>query len=130
MNDFFKTNEYKTEASSSARKRICLTLDLKDNEALISKYKWHHARENMWKVIVNGIKQAGIEVMDIYLLDNRMFMICELNIEDDFETCWERMKHKELQPEWAELMAGFQQAVPNHELDWIKMERVFTLYEY
>ena len=109
------------------RQRICLTLDLKDDPELIEKYIHMHKRENSWPEINLGIRESGIQLMDIYLVDNRMFMICEIDAGEDFDTCWKEIANHPRQEEWAELMNNFIQATPGHKLEWIKMERVFSL---
>lgn len=111
------------------RKRICLSLDLKDEPDLIEKYKFYHKKENNWPEINKGIKAAGILIMDIYLVDNRMFMICEIDYKENFKECWERIATYPLQKEWSELMSNFIQPVPGHKLEWIKMENVYSLPE-
>ena len=127
MENSLKQNEYIVNKVTGDYKRVCFTLDLKDNPELIEKYKWYHKAENNWPEINKGIKDSGIEVMDIYLVDNRMFMICEMTIETDLETAWTKMGTYPKQDEWAELMATFQQAIPGHKLEWVQMERVFQL---
>jgi len=109
------------------RKRICLSLDLKDQPELIEKYKYYHKRENNWPEINTGIRKSGILLMDIYLLDNRMFMICEIDEAENFDACWKKISGYPRQAEWAELMNHFIQALPGHELKWVKMEKVFSL---
>ena len=119
--------EYFVEDSTQNFKRICFALDLKDDADLITKYLWYHQKENIWKEIVNGINKSGIKVMDIYHVSNRLFMICELDVKATLDVAWEKMGTFERQEEWAELMATFQQALPGFNLEWVKMERVFTL---
>lgn len=111
------------------RKRICLALDLKDNKELIEQYKYHHLGENNWPEINEGIRKSGIQMMDIYLIDNRMFMICEVEKDADFDTCWKKISTYPRQSEWAELMSQFIQALPGHKLEWVKMEKVYSLPE-
>lgn len=108
-------------------KRICLTLDLKDDTELIAEYKKYHSPENYWKEIGEGIKKSGVPVMDIYLVDNRMFMICEVPIEQDFDEAWNIMGTFERQGEWGKLMSQFQQAIPGHKMEWVKMEKVYEI---
>ena len=55
--------------------RHCLTLDLKNDPALIAEYKRYH--ENVWPEIKQSLRDAGVLDMEIYLLDARMFMIIE-----------------------------------------------------
>lgn len=108
-------------------KRVCLTLDLINQPELIEKYRYYHSKEHHWKEINNGIKAAGFQRMDIYLVDNRMFMICELDEQLDFDECWKNISNYPRQSEWAELMNNFIQAIPGHEMGWVKMEQVFEL---
>src|SRR6266700_576465 len=64
-------------------RRFCLTLDLKDDPALISEYRKYH--EKIWPEITQGLKDSGIEDLEIYLLGTRMFMIMEVNQSFSFE---------------------------------------------
>lgn len=45
-----------------------------------------------------------------------------------FESTWNNMIDNPKQPEWAKLMAQFQQTIPDHDIGWIKMECIYTLY--
>lgn len=110
---------------SEPHKRFCLALDLKNDPALIAEYLKYHSPEGFWNVIGEGIKKAGIEVMDIYQVDNRLFMICEMPVDVDFEKAWEKMGTYERQAEWGALMSTFQQALPGHTLEWVLMKRVY-----
>ncbi len=121
--------EYKVNRQEAHHKRVCLALDLKNDPELMGKYKWYHKPENGWKEINDGIKAAGIKVMDIYNIDDRMFMICEVEDDTDFDDAWNKMGTYPRQPEWAELMSNFIEALPGHKLEWIKMERVYSLEE-
>jgi L-rhamnose mutarotase len=106
-------------------KRFCLALDLKNDAKLIAEYLNYHAPENCWPEISAGIKQSGIEIMDIYQTDNRLFMICEMPVEVDFDEAWQKMGTYERQAEWGALMSKFQQALPGHKLEWVKMNKVY-----
>ena len=119
--------EYQVIRSENDRKRVCLALDLKEDPELIEKYIYHHKLENNWPEINDGIRRSGIQLMDIYRVDNRMFMICEIDAGDDFDACWDEIGTYPRQEEWAELMGNFIQALPGHKLEWVKMERVYSL---
>ncbi len=106
-------------------KRFCLALDLKNDPALITEYLKYHSPEHFWNVISEGIKKAGVEVMDIYNVDNRLFMICEMPVEIDFNAAWNKMGTFERQAEWGALMTKFQQALPGHNLEWVGLKRVY-----
>ena len=110
---------------SKPYKRFCLALDLKNDPQLIAEYLNHHAAENCWQEISAGIKKSGIEIMDIYHTDNRLFMICEMPVEVDFDEAWQKMGTYERQAEWGALMSKFQQALPGHKLEWVKMNKVY-----
>jgi len=58
-------------------RRYCLTLDLKNDPDLIAEYRRYH--EQVWPEITKGIRDSGIEDLEIYLLGTRTFMIMEVN---------------------------------------------------
>ena len=55
-------------------KRYCQTMELKDDAALIRKYKEAHDKEHFWDEIKEGIKAVGILEMEIYILGNRLLL--------------------------------------------------------
>ncbi|RYZ28145.1 MAG: L-rhamnose mutarotase, partial [Chitinophagaceae bacterium] len=61
-------------------RRYCLTLELKNDPHLIQQYEAHH--QAVWPEIIDSIKQAGIQSMEIYRLGTRLFMTME--VHDDF----------------------------------------------
>jgi L-rhamnose mutarotase len=108
-------------------RRYCLTLDLKDDPALIAEYKRYH--EKIWSEITRSIKDSGIVDMEIYLLGARMFMIMEVNESFSFDA---KNRADQLNPkvqEWEALMWEFQKALPQAKAGekWLLMERVFKL---
>lgn len=110
-------------------KRFCLTLDLKDDPALIAEYKRYH--QNIWPEIAKSIKDSGIEDMEIHLIGTRMFMIMEVNDGFSFEA---KARADSLNPtvqQWENLMWTFQQALPQAKAGekWLLMERIFKLPE-
>ena len=108
-------------------KRYCLALDLKDDPALIAEYEKYH--ENVWPAIIDSIKGAGIEVLDIYKTGNRMFMIIEASDDFSFEKKAVLDNANPRVQEWEELMWKFQQAIPwaKPGEKWILMEKIFEL---
>jgi L-rhamnose mutarotase len=111
------------------KKRYCLTLDLKDDPELIRQYIYWHRPENIWPEIPRGIRESGIDEMDIYLRGTRMFMIVEADASVDFDQAMKKMATLPRQPEWAAFVAKFQQQLPDAkgEEKWMMMEQVFTL---
>jgi L-rhamnose mutarotase len=108
-------------------RRYCLTLDLKDDPALIAEYRKHH--EKVWPEIIKSIKDSGVEVMEIYLLGTRMFMIMEVNESFSFDAKAAADRANPKVQEWEQLMWKFQQALPQAKPGekWIRMERIFKL---
>lgn len=108
-------------------KRYCLTLDLKNDPALIAEYKRYH--EKIWPEITQSIKSAGIEDMEIYLLGTRMFMIMKVNEQFSFEAKAKSDSENPKVREWEELMWKFQQPLlgskPGEK--WLLMEKIFEL---
>lgn len=106
--------------------RYCLTLDLKNDPALIAEYKRHH--ENVWPEIKQSLRDAGILDMEIYLLGTRMFMIIETTDSFSFAEKAELDRSNAKVMEWEALMGQFQQpfsADARPEARWLPMERVF-----
>lgn len=108
-------------------KRYCLTLDLKNDPALIAEYKRYHKK--IWPEIMQSIRSAGIEEMEIYLLGTHMFMIMEVSEHFSFEA---KARADLVNPkvrEWEELMWKFQQPLPESKRGekWLLMERIFKL---
>jgi len=108
-------------------RRYCLTLDLKNDAYLIAEYRRYH--EQVWPEVTKGIRDSGIEDMEIYLLGTRMFMIMEVNETFSFAAKAEADRNNPKAQEWEKLMWKFQQAMPETQPGekWLPMERVFKL---
>jgi len=106
--------------------RHCLTLDLKNDPALIAEYKRYH--QDVWPGIKQSLRAAGILDMEIYLLGTRMFMIIETEDSFSFARKAELDRNNPKVMEWEALMGKFQQpfsADARPEARWLAMERVF-----
>lgn len=108
-------------------KRYCLTLDLKDDPALISEYEEYH--KEIWPEIRASITTSGIVDMEIYRFSNRLFMIMEVNDEFSFEKKGAMDAGNEKAQEWETLMWKYQQAVPGAKPGekWMLMDKIFEL---
>lgn len=108
-------------------RRYCLTLDLKDDPELIAEYRRYH--ERVWPEIVQSIRDAGIEDMEIYLLGTRLFMIMEVHEHFSFEAKTQADRANPKVREWEDLMWKFQKQLPQAKPGekWLLMERVFQL---
>lgn len=108
-------------------RRFCLTLDLKNDPALIAEYRKYH--EEIWPEITESIQNSGIVDMEIYLLGTRMFMIMEVNESFSFAKKAKSDQQNPRVQEWEQLMWKFQQSLPQAESGekWLMMERIFKL---
>ena len=108
-------------------KRFCFACDLKDDPKLIEQYKKYH--QNVWQEIIESIKVAGIEDMQIYLVGNRMFMVMEVNETFNFQKKSQMDAENPKVQQWEKLMWEFQQALPwaKKGEKWLAMEQIFQL---
>lgn len=108
-------------------RRYCLTLDLKDDPALIAEYKRQH--EKIWPEITRSIRDAGIEALSIYLLGTRMFMIMDVDESFSFASKARADAANPKVREWEEFMWKFQQALPLAKPGekWLLMEKIYDL---
>jgi L-rhamnose mutarotase len=108
-------------------KRYCLTLDLADDPDLIAEYKRQH--ENVWPEIIESIRGAGIEELELYLLGTRLCMILEANDRFSFDDKAEADRNDPKVQQWEQLMWKFQRALPQAKPGekWLLMERIFKL---
>ena len=108
-------------------KRFCLALDLKNDPSLIEAYDAHHKK--IWPEIEVSIKSAGILNMEIYRVENRLFMIMETTADFSFEKKSLMDTSNPFVQQWEELMWKFQQPLPSAKEGekWILMQQIFEL---
>ena len=109
-------------------KQYALTLNLKDDPALIEKYKEYHRA--VWPEVLKSLQAVGITDMQIYLLGRRMFMV--MRTVDTFDPATDFARYLQLDPrcqEWEDLMGQFQEPVPEAEAGekWAAMECVYDM---
>ena len=112
-------------------KRYCRTMDLKPDDTLIREYVHRHSQGEVWAEVLEGIRSVGILEMEIFLLDNRLFMIVEAPIDFEWDSAMARLSTLPRQQEWEDFMAIFQQCSEGDKATdkWQMMERIFHLYE-
>jgi L-rhamnose mutarotase len=107
--------------------RYCLALDLQRDPALIAEYEeWHRS---IWPEIRTSILASGITDMEIWRLEDRLFMIMETAADFSFETKAAMDAADPVVQRWEELMWKYQVAVPGGKAGekWRLMERIFML---
>lgn len=107
--------------------RFCLALDLKNDASLIADYEKYH--QNVWPEIKKNIADAGVLNLEIYRIENRLFMILEANDNFSFEKKLQMDVMNEKVQEWENLMWKFQQPLPSAKEGekWILMNKIFEL---
>ncbi|HVK49052.1 MAG TPA: L-rhamnose mutarotase [Pseudobacter sp.] len=107
--------------------RHCFALDLKKNTELIAGYEAYH--QAVWPEIIASIKNAGIEDLQIYRVEDRLFMIMEVNDDFSFEKKNAADAADPKVQEWEELMWKYQQALPAAKPGekWMLMNKIFQL---
>ncbi len=108
---------------------LYFALDLKDDAALIERYKAWHAPGAVPAAINRSIRQAGIEKLEIFLVGNRMVMA--LTPGPDFDAA-KKAAADAADPDvqaWEELMWTFQQALPFAQPGekWLPMQKIYAL---
>ncbi|MCQ2051918.1 MAG: L-rhamnose mutarotase [Bacteroidaceae bacterium] len=112
-------------------KRYCQMLDLENNSELIAEYRKLHSPMQHWKEIREGIRKVGILEMEIYILENHLFMIVETPLDFDWDSAFAVLATLPRQQEWENTVAAFQKCAANATSDqkWHMMERMFYLYD-
>jgi L-rhamnose mutarotase len=107
--------------------KYCLTLDLKDDPALIAEYEKHH--QAVWPEIKKSIIDSGIIGMEIYRNDTRLFMIMEVNDSFSFEKKAQMDAANAKVQEWENLMWNYQQPLKNalKGEKWMLMKKIFEM---
>lgn len=107
--------------------RYCLALDLINDAEKIAAYEAYH--KNVWPEILDSIKESGIISMEIYSLENRLFMIMETDDSFSFETKSISDAQNPKVQEWENLMWNYQQALPFAKAGekWMLMNKIFSV---
>jgi len=107
--------------------RYCLALDLRSDPALIAEYEdWHR---EVWPEVAASILDSGITQMEIYRLENRLFMIMETGPDFSFEKKSAADAANPTVEKWEQLMWKYQLAIPGGRPGekWRLMNKIFEL---
>jgi L-rhamnose mutarotase len=108
--------------------RHCLTLDLRDDPALIAEYEAYH--RDVWPEVLQHLRVHGIRELEIFRLGTRMAMVMDT---DDAVFDAERMAAAQREnprlAEWEALMWRFQAPTPWTPAGqkWTSMQSIFRL---
>jgi L-rhamnose mutarotase len=111
--------------------RFCFALDLIDDPQLIAEYERWHEPGNVWPEITSAIKAAGIEQLEIFRVENRLFMIMDVSPDFSAEAKAASDAQNPKVMAWETLMWKFQQALPSAQPGekWIPMKRIYSLQD-
>ncbi|HEU4600447.1 MAG TPA: L-rhamnose mutarotase [Steroidobacteraceae bacterium] len=109
--------------------RLCFALDLVDDPKRIAEYERWHRPENVWPEVTAAIKAAGVTDLEIFRVENRLFMIMEVSDEFSAEAKADADAKNPRVVAWEELMWQFQKALPSAKPGekWIAMKRIYSL---
>jgi L-rhamnose mutarotase len=109
------------------RQRYCFALDLRNDPVLIEEYEAYH--QAVWPEILQSIKEAGILHMEIYRVENRLFMLMEVDEDFSFEKKAQADASNPIVQDWERLMWKYQQALPGAKPGekWMLMKKIFVL---
>ena len=109
--------------------RLHYALDLKDDADLIAEYEYWHRPENVWPEIVDSLRAAGVDDLEIFRAGNRLVLVLEV---DENYSAERKAASDAANPRvqaWEALMWKFQQALPFAKPGekWVAMQPIFSL---
>lgn len=112
-------------------KRYCKTLSLKNDPNLIKQYVRIHGKDAVWPEITQGMKEVGILDMEIYIYENKLFMIMDTKLDFNHDKAMDKLARLPRQTEWELYVSKFQDTddASSAKGKWQLMERIFKLEE-
>jgi len=120
--------------SAADLQRSCFALDLKDDAAVIDRYKRWHRPGGPPAEVTRSLRDAGIVALDIYLIGNRLFMVMD---SDPSRASGAKSTDEGDNPHvlaWEALMSELQQELPFPKKEssagkWQLLEHIYSLAE-
>ena len=108
-------------------KRYCLAVDLVNDPEMIAEYEAFHKK--IRPEIEKSIREAGVTQMDIYRLENHLFMIMETEDDFSFEKKAKMDAENPKVQEWEQLMWKYQEGLPSAKEGekWMIMKKIFAM---
>ena len=110
---------------------LAYALDLKDDPEIIAEYEAWHRADRIWPSIVESLRAAGLENLEIFRTGNRLFLL--IDAPDNYSPeAKARADASNLDvQQWERLMWTFQKALPwaAPAQKWVPMHRMFSLAE-
>jgi L-rhamnose mutarotase len=118
------------DMTSTALRRRCFALDLKDDAAAIESYKHWHRPGGPPAEVTRSLREAGIVALDIYLIGNRLFMIMDSEPAAPSATKSTDESDNPHVQDWERLMSELQQDLPFSKTSagkWQPLEHIYSL---
>jgi L-rhamnose mutarotase len=118
------------EVEMSRTVRRCFAVDLYDDPVSIARYRaWHEAGAPPLAV-TEAIRADDVRELEIWLVEDRMFMILEQGDQYDPAAKANRDADNADVQAWDALMRTFQKSLPFAPgQTWVEMERIYALSE-
>ena len=109
-------------------RRKCFALDLIDEAELIAAYEAAHAPGAVWPEVIAGIRAKGFLDMEIWRVNDRLFMIAE--VSDAWPLPLDSSQ-AEVDGRWESAMDPFQRPLRGADEGekWRPMQRIFAMDE-
>jgi L-rhamnose mutarotase len=106
--------------------RYCFALDLINDVELIEEYKKQHRQ--VWPEVEASLLASGVSSLEIYLVENRLFMILEADIDFRLEEKTRLDEANARVQEWERLMWKYQKSLPGAKPGekWILMDKMYN----
>jgi L-rhamnose mutarotase len=89
-NEYQASEGYVEKKLKEQTKRLCEIRKLVEDAKQIEEYKYHHALGRAWPEITQGLKNAGIKDMEIYMVGNRTFKIYDVEMNFDVKNSFKK----------------------------------------
>jgi len=111
-------------------RRLCYALDLVNDAALIREYCRMHEPGSVWPAVIEHIRVQGVETMQIWQQDDRLFMI--IDATDDYPRCDASPIGQQENDRWEAYMAKFQRPLPGAAPGekWKTLRCIFALADH
>ena len=109
-----------------------LMLELKDDEELIQTYEQYHQPGHVWPEVLQSIRAAGIEDMQIFRIGTVLVMLLQTSASFSFEKKAAMDSSNPKVQEWERLMERFQHvsSADPEQGKWQVMRQIFSLNEH
>ena len=110
-------------------KKYCFALDLINEKVKIESYIKYHKK--VWPGIYKSIRDSGVKKLEIFQIQNRLFMILEASEKFSINKKAQMDARNPIVQKWEKLMWRYQKSIPGlpEGTKWGLMNKIFDLDE-